>query len=82
MEEKKMKQGIKEVFGACVLFAPFVVLGAFLAHPVGSEPQLNLEPGHTITLTAQSGDKMTCPAPLSKGAIACAFPDGDKAVCH
>lgn len=77
-----MKQGIKEIFGACVIFAPVVALGVFLACPVGSEPKLDVEPGHTVTLTAQSGDKMTCLAPLAKGAIACVLPDGEKVVCH
>lgn len=76
-----MKQGIKEIFGACVLFAPFVVLGAFLARPVGSEPQLKLEPGHTITLTGSSGDRMTCPAPVSGHTITCVLPDREKAIC-
>ena len=74
---------VKAIFAFCALWvAPIIGIGAYIVSPVGSEPTVKLTPGHTVTLTALSGDKMTCPAPASGDAITCVLPDGEKAICR
>lgn len=77
-----MKDALKAIFGWSTIAAPIVGAVLFLARPVGSEPQLNLKAGHTVTLTSVSGDKLICPSPLSTGVITCSMPGKESAVCY